>query len=60
MRLRESRGLSEAQLAELVGLERAYIPAVELGEIDLRWHTLMTFLRALGISLGDLAAELED
>jgi transcriptional regulator with XRE-family HTH domain len=60
MRLRESKGLSEAELAARGGLDVAYIPAVETGETDVRWHMVMTLLRALGVSLRDLAAELDD
>jgi len=59
MRLRESKGLSEAELATRGGLDAAYIPAVETGETDVRWHMVMTLLRALGVSLRDLAAELD-
>jgi transcriptional regulator with XRE-family HTH domain len=58
-RLREGKGLEEAELAARVGLDAPYIPAVETGEIDVRWHMLMTLLRALDVGVGDLAAELD-
>jgi transcriptional regulator with XRE-family HTH domain len=59
MRLRERSGLSQAELAVCLGLETAYVPAVEAGEMDLRWHTLMRFLRGLDATVSDLAAELD-
>jgi transcriptional regulator with XRE-family HTH domain len=60
MRLREDAGLSQPELAERIGLESGYVPAVEAGEIDLRWETVMRFLGGLDVSLRDFATEIEE
>ena len=57
--LREDRAVSREQLADRIGLEVDYIPAIEAGETNLRWTTLMAILRALNVNLGELAVEID-
>ncbi len=59
MRLRERAALTEAELAGRLDIEVAYISEIESGALDTRWHTVMSFLRALDAGLGELAAEIE-
>ena len=48
--LRESRGLSQAQLAERAGLHRFGVAKIEQGLREPSWSTLMALCRALGVS----------
>lgn len=57
--LRERAGLTQDQLAERIGIDLTYVSRVERGKRGVRWHTVMRFLRALDVSIGDLAALLE-
>ena len=50
-RERKSRGLSQAALAELVGLRQATISALEAGEPGTRIGTLLNIIGALGWQL---------
>ncbi len=59
MRLRHRAGLREGDLAGRLGIEVDYISEVESGALDTRWYTVMRILRALDISLGELATEIE-
>lgn len=58
-RLRQARGLSVEQAAVRAGRETAMVNAIEHGEIDARWGTVMALLRALDASVGELAAEID-
>jgi transcriptional regulator with XRE-family HTH domain len=58
-RLREARGLSIDQAARLMGREAAILNAIEHGEMDSRWSTVMTLLSALDATLTDLASEMD-
>lgn len=53
-RLRDARGLSQAELAEQAGLSRVGYRKVELGESSPRASTLQEIARALGVNLGAL------
>ncbi len=53
-RLREARGLTQAELAEKAGMSRVGYRKVELGESSPRSRTLLELAGALGVSLGAL------
>ena len=59
-RLREQQDIQEAELATRLEIEVAYVSAIERGGVDVRWQTVMRFLRALDTSLVDLAIEIEN
>jgi HTH-type transcriptional regulator / antitoxin HipB len=48
---RKQRGLSQARLAELVGLRQAAISLIEKGHAPLKLDTLLTILAALDLDL---------
>jgi transcriptional regulator with XRE-family HTH domain len=56
-RVRIGAGLSQAKLAELMGVDRAYVSGLEKGErnptIITLWHTA----KALGVKLQELTSE---
>jgi transcriptional regulator with XRE-family HTH domain len=58
-KLRLAAGMSDTEVADRANLEHAYIPAIEAGEINLRWNMLVTLLDVLGVSVQRLAGELE-
>ena len=53
-RLRKAAGLSQAKLAEKVGVDRAYISGLELGERNATILTLWHVAVALGVRVGAL------
>ena len=53
-RLREKRGLSQEEFAEVCGLHRTYIGSVERGERNLTVASLETIAKALKISVSEL------
>ena len=57
MAWRQSRGLSQAQLAEKSGVTRAYLSRLESGQADPSLSTLRRLAAALGISVGPLLDE---
>jgi transcriptional regulator with XRE-family HTH domain len=59
-RLRERRAIQEAELASTLEIEVAYVVEIEQGGMDVRWQTVMRFLRALDATLAELAAEIEN
>jgi len=50
-RLRTAAGLSQAELAERMGIDRAYVSGLELGERNPTIVTLWHIAKALGIKL---------
>lgn len=52
--LREAAGLSQAELAKLVGMVQTKLPAIEQGRRDIRLSTIARFARALNVSIKDL------
>lgn len=58
-KLRHEAGLTQAQVAEIVGIRSTFVSLIERGERGMRWHTLLAFLRAYGADLHRLADVLE-
>jgi transcriptional regulator with XRE-family HTH domain len=56
-RLRSSAGLSQAKLAELVGVDRAYISGLELGRRNPTIITLWHIAKALRVKMRALFYE---
>ena len=53
-RLREKKGLSQEEFAEVCELHRTYIGSVERGERNLTVASLETIAKALKISISEL------
>ena len=47
---RKKRGISQSQLASLVGKSRTYITALEKGQTDMQLSTFIMVSRALGLN----------
>ncbi|MFD3707634.1 helix-turn-helix domain-containing protein [Nocardia sp. NPDC058658] len=58
-RLREQSGKSQDTLANDSGLHRTYVGAVERGERNPTYLTLVKYARGLGITVTDLVAGLQ-
>jgi transcriptional regulator with XRE-family HTH domain len=56
-RLRIAAGMTQARLAELMGVDRAYISGLEKGERNPTIITLWRTAEALGVRLQDLTVE---
>lgn len=54
-KLRLQRGLSQTQLAELIGWRQPYVARIEKGQEDLKFSTMEKLANALNISVGDVA-----
>ena len=52
--LREKKGLSQEEFAEVCGLHRTYIGSVERGERNLTLASMETIAKALSISISQL------
>lgn len=52
--LREKRGLSQSQLADLAGIGRAHLSQIENGAVAARIDTLYGIAQALGVKLAKL------
>lgn len=57
--LRTERGLTQEKLAELSGLHRTYVGAVERGERNISLKNLNSLAVALDISMADLLKDVE-
>lgn len=57
--LRTRAGLTQKELGVRAGADDTYLSQVENGQRDIRWSTVTRLLRALDVTLGDLAAEAE-
>ena len=51
--VRESRGLSIRDLAELAGINKSQIVRIESGQSDPHYTTLLRIARALEVSIGN-------
>lgn len=56
-RLRKDRGLSQEALAELIGLHRTYVGAIERGERNITLSTLDAFSKAFDTDVPSLLTE---
>jgi putative transcriptional regulator len=54
--LRQRRGLTQQQLADLLGLDQARISAYEVGRKSPPIHRLPVIAAALGVSINDIFA----
>jgi transcriptional regulator with XRE-family HTH domain len=57
--LRKRAGLTQKELGARAGADDTYLSQVETGRRDIRWSTVTRLLRALDVTLADLAAEVE-
>lgn len=53
-------GLSQEELANRAGLDRTYVGGVERGERNVSLVNLVRLARALGISVADLLANIDE
>jgi ribosome-binding protein aMBF1 (putative translation factor) len=58
-RLRVARGITQEELAALVGMDSTYISRIERGRRGVQWLTVQRLLRALGADLHQLADAIE-
>jgi XRE family transcriptional regulator, fatty acid utilization regulator len=58
--LRRKAGLTQVEVAEIVGIRSTFVSLIERGERGMRWHVLQAFLRAYGADLRGLADALDD
>jgi transcriptional regulator with XRE-family HTH domain len=56
-RLREERGLTQAELAEMVGVSQPTITRAEQGHVTARLETYKKCADALGVSLAEIFAD---
>jgi transcriptional regulator with XRE-family HTH domain len=56
--LREKRGLSQTQLADVAGVGRAHLSQIENGAVAARIDTLHSIAEALELTLSDLFQDL--
>jgi transcriptional regulator with XRE-family HTH domain len=59
-RLRESRVLSQAELAERAGVARATVVSLETGRAGAQYATIRKLAKALGIEPNELTTEPQD
>lgn len=52
--LREQHGLSQAEVADRAGLRRSHLAAIERGEVDPTFVTLVRIVRTIPASLAEL------
>lgn len=56
-RIRQARGISQEELADLAGLHRTYVGAVERGERNITLINANRIAEALGVKLSDCLKE---
>jgi transcriptional regulator with XRE-family HTH domain len=59
-RLRNETGGTQEDVAYEAGITVAALARIERGETNPRWTTVGRIIRALGVSLSELAVEVED
>ena len=57
--MRRRAGLTQAQVADRVGIGNTFVSQVERGHRGLSWRTLNQVLRVYGATLRDLVDEIE-
>ena len=57
--LRKRKGFSQEAFADVTGVHRTWMGAVERGERNLSFHNLVLISRALGITLSQLLSGVE-
>lgn len=57
--LRRRAGLTQAQAAAKVGIRNTHVSGVETGERGVSYTTMTALLRVYGVTLRDLADEIE-
>lgn len=57
---RKDAGLSQSAIAELLGTQQATVSKLESGTYKLTVAQLVCIVNACGLSLGDVAADVED
>lgn len=57
--LRKKKGFSQEAFADITGVHRTWMGAVERGERNLSFHNLVLISKALGITLSQLLSGLE-
>jgi len=55
--IREKRGLTQEELAEITGLHRAYIGQIERAEKNIGLKNLAKIAKGLNVNIGDLLDE---
>ncbi|UWZ37979.1 helix-turn-helix transcriptional regulator [Dactylosporangium roseum] len=55
--LRQARGLSQEELAELAGVHRTYMSSLERGQRNVGLDNILAIAAALGVPAADLFAE---
>jgi transcriptional regulator with XRE-family HTH domain len=57
--LRMAAHLTQEELARRAGTDNTYISHAEAGRFGVGWDTVMRLVRAMGLTIGELAAEVE-
>jgi transcriptional regulator with XRE-family HTH domain len=57
--LRKKKGFSQEAFADLTGVHRTWMGAVERGERNLSFHNLVLISKALGITISQLLSGVE-
>lgn len=58
-KLRHEQSMSQEELAEVAGLHRTYIGAIERGERNVSLKNILRLAKALDTTPGDLLGEIE-
>jgi len=58
-KLRERRGWSQEEFADICGLHRTYVGSVERGERNLTLNSLQTLAKALKVRMADILKGLD-
>lgn len=58
-KLREAAGLSQEELAVLVGIHRTFLSSVERGENNISFLNLVKLAGCLGVSVAELLASID-